>query len=144
MDAHANGIYRHEFIVPPSAIDENGHVNNVEYVRWMQATAVAHSTRVGCTRTTQDIGASWVARSHRIEYLRPAFGGDRITALTWVCNFRKVRSTRKYKFFRTTDNTLLAEGETDWVFVDAATGRPRSIPETVSSLFTLVPPESEP
>ena len=93
---------------------------------------------------SQEAGATWVARSHRIEYLRPAFAGDRIAALTWVCNFRKVRSIRKYKFLRTTDGAVLAEGETDWVFVDAATGRPRSIPEIVSSLFELVPPEGEP
>lgn len=144
MDSPVNGIYRHEFTVPPAAVDGNGHVNNVEYVRWMQDTAVAHSTGVGCTRATQEIGATWVARSHHIEYLRPAFAGDRILALTWVCNFRKVRSTRKYKFLRRSDNAILAEGETDWVFVDAATGRPRSIPETIASLFILVPPEDEP
>ena len=144
MDSQANGIYRHEFTVASASVDENGHVNNVEYVKWMQDTAVAHSDTVGCSRATQEAGATWVARSHRIEYLRPAFAGDRIAALTWVCNFRKVRSIRKYKFLRTTDGAVLAEGETDWVFVDAATGRPRSIPEIVSSLFELVPPEGEP
>ena len=144
MDSQANGIYRHEFTVPLASVDENGHVNNVEYVKWMQDVAVAHSDTVGCSRATQEAGATWVARSHRIEYLRPAFAGDRIAALTWVCNFRKVRSVRKYKFLRTTDGAVLAEGETDWVFVDAATGRPRSIPEIVSVLFVLVPPEKEP
>lgn len=144
MDSQANGIYRREFTVPPTVVDENGHVNNVEYVRWMQDTAMAHSDSVGCTRATQEAGATWVARSHRIEYLRPAFAGDRIAALTWVCNFRKVRSTRKYKFLRATDGAVLAEGETDWVFVDIATGRPRSIPGTVASVFVLVSPEGEP
>ena len=144
MDSQANGIYRHEFTVALASVDENGHVNNVEYVKWMQDVAVAHSDTVGCSRATQEAGATWVARSHRIEYLRPAFAGDRIAALTWVCNFRKVRSVRKYKFLRTTDGAVLAEGETDWVFVDAATGRPRSIPEIVSVLFVLVPPEKEP
>ena len=144
MDSTANGIYRHEFTVPSASVDENGHVNNVEYVKWMQDVAVMHSDSVGCTRATREAGATWVARSHRIEYLRPAFAGDRLVVLTWVCNFRKVRSARRYKFFRTTDDVVLAEGETDWVFVDAKTGRPRSIPESVSSAFELIPEEREP
>lgn len=139
-----NGIYRHEFTVLPASVDENGHVNNVEYVKWMQDVAVMHSDSVGCTAATKEIGATWVARSHRIEYLRPAFAGDRVVALTWVCNFRKVRSSRRYKFLRSTDDTVLAEGETDWVFVDTKTGRPRSVPESVSSLFKLIPEGQEP
>lgn len=144
MDSTTNGIYRHEFTVPPASVDGNGHVNNVEYVRWMQDVAVMHSDSVGCTRATQEAGATWVARSHRIEYLRPAFAGDRLAVLTWVCNFRKVRSTRRYKFLRTTDDAVLAEGETDWVFVDSKTGRPRSIPEGVSSVFELIPEDRTP
>lgn len=122
-------------------MDGNGHVNNVEYVKWMQDVAVMHSDSVGCTKATTEAGAAWVARSHWIEYLRPAFAGDRLTVLTWVTNFRKVRSLRKYRFIRTTDNAVIAEGETDWVFVDGQTGRPQSIPESVSSVFELVPEE---
>ncbi|MFZ2642118.1 MAG: acyl-CoA thioesterase [Verrucomicrobiia bacterium] len=144
MDSTANGIYRHEFTVLPASVDENGHVNNVEYVKWMQDVAVMHSDSVGCTAATKEAGATWVARSHRIEYLRPAFAGDRVVALTWVCNFRKVRSSRRYKFLRSIDDTVLAEGETDWVFVEVNTGRPRSVPESVSSLFKLIPEGQEP
>jgi len=138
-----NAIYRHEFIVPAASVDRNGHVNNVEYVKWMQEAAVMHSDSVGCTQATMKAEATWVARSHRIEYLRPAFAGDRMAVLTWVTNFRKVRSVRKYKFVRTTDNAVIAEGETDWVFVDATTGRPKSIPKEVSSLFELVSQDCE-
>ena len=144
MDPSTNGIYRHEFTVSSDSVDGNGHVNNVEYVKWMQDVAERHSDSAGCTRATQQAGAIWVARSHHIEYLRPAFAGDPMVVLTWVCNFRKVRSTRKYKFVRKTDDAVLAEGETDWVFVDAGTGRPRSIPGSVSSVFELIPQEREP
>ena len=93
-------IYRHDIEVPPSAIDENGHVNNVQYVQWMQDAAVQHSNAAGCTQVTLALGATWVIRSHQIEYLRPAFQGDHLVVLTWVSNFRKVRSLRKYRFFR--------------------------------------------
>ena len=137
-------IYRHDIEVPPSAIDENGHVNNVQYVQWMQDAAVQHSNAAGCTQVTLDLGATWVIRSHRIEYLRPAFEKDRLVVLTWVSNFRKVRSLRKYRFFRASDKAILANGETDWVLVDAVEGRPMAIPNHLASVFELVPEQAEP
>ncbi|TVQ06885.1 MAG: acyl-CoA thioesterase [Leptolyngbya sp. DLM2.Bin27] len=131
-------IYHHEFVVPPEVVDGNGHVNNVAYVQWMQDVAIAHATHVGCTAATQTLGATWVARSHQITYLRPAFGGDRLRLSTWVTTLRKARSTRQYKFLRLCDDTVLSTGATDWVFVDAITHRPRSIPAAVSGCFELV------
>lgn len=130
-------LFRHEFIVPPEAVDRNGHVNNVVYVQWMQDVAIRHSNHTGGTRAAAEAGASWVVRSHRIEYLHPAFAGDRIEAVTWVANFRRVRSLRRYRFVRISDGTTLAEGETDWVFVDAHTGRPRAIPSAVADAFPV-------
>lgn len=127
--------YEHEFDVPADAIDENGHVNNVEYVRWMQDAGVRHFTSVGGNAVMQAAGAIWVARSHHVEYLRPALSGERIRVRTWVQDLRRVKSTRKYEFIRPTDGKLLARGETEWVFVDAKTGRPRSIPPEIQSLF---------
>ncbi|HUT83981.1 MAG TPA: thioesterase family protein [Thermodesulfobacteriota bacterium] len=137
-------IYRHKFTIREDVIDENGHVNNVVYVQWMQDIAVAHSNALGCTSMTRDVGATWVVRSHKVEYLSPAFAGEEVEALTWVVNFRKVRSLRRYKFVRIRDNTVLARGETDWVLVDAETGRPRIIPEDVRGAFQLLTEDQEP
>jgi len=132
-------IFRLDLVVPPEVLDGNRHVNNVAYVQWMQEIAIQHSAITGCTRMTQAVGATWVVRTHRIEYLSPGFAGDSLTILTWVASFRKVRSLRRYKFIRSSDQTLLAEGETDWVFVDSTTGRPRGIPEEIRNSFTIVP-----
>ena len=41
----------------------------------------------------------------------------------------------EYEFVRAGDGTTLAKGETEWVFVDAQTGRPRSIPQEIQALF---------
>jgi acyl-CoA thioester hydrolase len=137
-------VYRHEFTVSSEVIDGNGHVNNVAYIQWMQDVAVLHSEESGCTQAARDAGATWVVRKHAVEYLRPAFEGDPITVMTWVTNFRRSLSLRRYKFIRTSDNTVLSSGETDWVFVDAASGRPRVIPREVKDAFTLVPQDQEP
>jgi acyl-CoA thioester hydrolase len=136
-------IYQYKLTVPDSAVDVNGHVNNIEYLRWMQNAAVLHSGSQGCTKATIEHGATWVVRTHHIEYLRPAFAGEKITILTWVSDFRRVQSLRKYKIIRIDDNALLVEGETDWVFVDAKTGRLRSIPKNVIAAFEILPKEKE-
>ena len=133
MEAH----FRFEITVPAEVVDENRHVNNVAYLQWMQDAAMQHSALVGCTALTQALGATWVVRTHHIEYLSPAFAGDAITVLTWVANFRKVRSLRRYKFIRAADRAVLAQGETDWVFVDANSGRPRAIPDEIKNAFVI-------
>ena len=134
-------VYRIEILVSADVVDRNRHVNNVAYVQWMQDAALRHSAATGCTRMTEDIGATWVARIHRIEYLSPAFAGDVVVVLTWVADFRRVRSLRRYKFVRAADQKVLAQGETEWVLVDASTGRPRGIPNELAALFKVVPSE---
>ncbi len=130
-----SSVYAKAFIIPPSAIDENGHVNNVAYVQWMQDIAVEHYFSIGGV-TAQGPDATWVVREHRIEYLLPAFAGEEIEIRTWVEDVRRVRSLRKYEFVRRSDEKVLVRGETDWVFVDLKTGRPLAIPEKVSRVFT--------
>jgi acyl-CoA thioester hydrolase len=136
-------VYRFHFTVTSEAVDVNRHVNNVAYVQWMQDVAIQHANATGCTMITKAAGAIWVARSHHIDYLSPAFAGDAITLMTWIAGVRKVRSTRRYKFIRDSDEAILARGETEWVFVDAATGRPRSIPEKINDAFGVYNDEPE-
>lgn len=126
--------YTKTIIIPNSAIDENGHVNNVTYVQWMQDIAVEHYASIGGIES-QGPDATWVIREHRVEYFLPAFEGEEIEVRTWVENIRRVRSLRKYEFVRRSDGRVLVKGETDWVFVDAKTGAPRAVPEKVSKVF---------
>lgn len=132
-----SAMYSKSFSIPASAIDENGHVNNVAYVQWMQDIAVEHYEAIGGVNPLQLIGATWVVREHKIEYLLPAFANEEIEVRTWVDNVRRVRSLRKYEFIRKADGKTLVRGETDWVFVDVKTGMPRGIPEDVYRVFSV-------
>lgn len=105
-------IYTKTIIIPASAIDENGHVNNVVYVQWMQDLAVEHYASIGGIEA-QGPDSTWVVREHRVEYLLQAFKGEEIEARTWVENLRKVRSLRMYEFVRKSDGKVLVKGETD-------------------------------
>lgn len=138
-------IGRTSLLVPPSAIDVNGHVNNVQYVQWMQEAAMAHSAALGWpTERYLALGRTWIIRSHTIEYFHSAYAGDSIEVLTWVADFHKIRSLRKYKFFRPADNTVLATAATVFIFCDLATGRPISIPAEVQLAYTVLAPADEP
>lgn len=101
----------------------------------MQEAAVSHADSAGCTAATRAAGATWVVRSHHIEYAKPAMQGDRIEVRTWVVNIRRAFSLRKYEFVRAADGTVLARGETDWVLIDSSSGRPRSIPDGIQATF---------
>ena len=130
-------VFRLQIKVPAEVVDTHRHVNNVAYVQWMQDAAIGHAEACGGTRIAHELGGSWFVRMHRIEYLKPAFLNDDITVLTWVADWRRVRSLRRYRFLR--NQTVLAEGETDWVFVDAATGRPKPIMQQIVSAFGIAP-----
>jgi acyl-CoA thioester hydrolase len=143
-ESGSNAVYSYEFTIPENALDMNGHVNNVVYVQWMQDVAILHANATGGTRAMHAAGGTWVVHSHKVECLSPAFADEEIVALTWVVNFRRVRSIRRYKFVKKNDNKLLARGETEWVFVDAESGRPRMIPDEVMGLFPLVAEDEEP
>ena len=135
------GIFKYELTIPPDALDENEHVNNVVYLQWMQDVAIMHFSDMGGTEVMHKLGASWFAREHNIKYLSPAFEGEEITIFTWVANLQRARSMRRYMFVRNSDNKTLVKGETDWVFVDAKTGRPKIIHEDIANLFTPVSEE---
>lgn len=133
-------IYDYPVVVRSNDIDENHHANNVSYIRWMQEAATAHSEQNGWTsrRYTQHHTA-WVARRHTIDYLAPAWEGEEIIVRTWVASWKKVSSTRRYKFLRKKDGAVLAKAETNWAFINPETGRPTKILPEVSESFLVVP-----
>lgn len=137
-------IFCYRFFFPPEAEDINGHVNNVEYVRKLQEAAIAHTHQNGWhTEELQEHGWTWVVRSHKIEYLRSCRAGEPIALYTWVHDFKKIRSLRRYRFVRESDGAILAEAETDWIFLDFNRGRPVAIPDSVRAIYSVIPEDEE-
>ncbi|MEQ1827790.1 MAG: acyl-CoA thioesterase [Pirellula sp.] len=143
------GIYVHELMVTDSDIDMVGHVNNVVYIQWMQDAALAHSAALGWSADRyQALGAGWVARLHQIEYLQPAYPGERVIVKTWVADMRKVTSTRRYQIVRHVSSdsdsvqadreVILAIAHTNWAFIDFQTGSPKRIPAEIASAYQIV------
>ncbi len=132
-------IYQHQLTVSPEEIDRFRHANNLAYLRWMLDAAVAHSAAQGWDGDRYDqLGAAFIVRAHRIEYLRPALEQDQVVVVTWVRSFRRASSVRKYKMFRASDNRVLATAATDWAFVRIDDGRPTRIPPDLATAFEVV------
>ena len=132
-------IFAHHHRVRDDEIDEQGHVNNLRYLAWMQTAAIAHSAAQGWTaQSYRDLGAGWVVRSHFIEYRQPAFAADELLVQTWIAGFQKVTSLRRYRIVRPRDEALLALAETNWAFVSFRTRQPRRIPAELTASFEVV------
>lgn len=127
-----------EVIVSPEDIDDLGHASNIVYLRWVQDAALAHTVALGLGQAEyKALGKAWVVRKHEIEYLRPAFAGDRLCIQTRVASMSVASSVRKTRILRGGEEVCRAE--TDWVFVEAARGRPCRIPPEVRDSFPVEP-----
>ena len=122
-----------ELLAKPEHIDELGHVNNAVWVQWIQDVAVAHWRTAAAPE--HDAAYFWVVVRHEIDYLRPAFDGDRIIGRTWIDpNIQGARSTRHMEFVGA-DGKVLVRARTQWAIIDKAAGRPIRVPREVVAPF---------
>ena len=123
--------------VQPGEIDELGHVNNTVYLRYAEDVARAHSDALGLSLNVyKELGVVPVVRRHTITYFQSAVLGDGVVVSTCVEAFRGARAGRTTRLTRS-DGTLLAEVETEWVWVRVDSGRPTRVPQKVLETFGL-------
>src|SRR5918996_795276 len=103
---------RFEMIVPvlPGDIDEQNHVNNVVYLRWVQDVATAHWRALASPESQAEV--AWVALRHEIDYLRPAVLDDEVVVRTWVGAAEGLSFERHTEIARAADGRLLARART--------------------------------
>lgn len=129
-------IHHQTFRVRYYECDAYGHLNNTNYLRWMQEAAFGASTAVGYSLEKYDeIGHLWLVRETDIEYIAPLEYEDEIEIKTWVMDMRRSRSRRAYEFTNKQTGQPAAKASTDWVYVNAETLRPTLIPEDMQRAF---------
>jgi acyl-CoA thioester hydrolase len=126
-------VYDFPIDVNESHIDALGHVNNVVYVQWVQDTATAHWTSAATQE--QIAGLAWVVLRHEIDYLKPAFAGDRLVARTWVGEDKGVRYERFVEIVRPADDAVLVKARSQWCALDKTTMRPKRVDPAVRARF---------
>jgi acyl-CoA thioester hydrolase len=128
---------RFEMIITvlPGDIDEQNHVNNTVYLRWVQDVATAHWRAVANPKAQETIG--WVVLRHEIDYKAPATVGDEVVLRTWVGKATRLTFERFTEILRDRDARLLSEARTLWCPIDAQTGRPVRVSAEVRAQFSI-------
>ena len=116
----------------PEHIDALGHVNNVQYLYWVQDAAHNHWEAL-IQNIDKPLGV-WVVRSHSITYKQAALEGDKLTLKTYVKQSRGVLSERIVEIFNA-EQKLLAFCSTQWCYINPINQKPEMIPNTVLELF---------
>ena len=120
--------------VLPADIDEQNHVNNTVYLRWIQDIAIAHWKSLAGTEAQAAIG--WVVLRHEIDYRSPASLGNEILLRTWVGKASRLKFERFTEIHRRIDKQLLAQARTLWVPVDVRTGKPTRVSAELRRQFS--------
>lgn len=116
----------------PEDIDENGHVNNIVYVRWLQEVATSHWYAVA---PPADVARYfWVISRHEVDYLRASHLGEVIEAETWGENPRGARFDRCTRLCGP-DGQERVKARTTWVLMDRELARPARVPKAMMQLF---------
>ena len=120
--------------VLPADIDEQNHVNNTVYLRWVQDVATAHWQAVASSKAQESIG--WVVLRHEIDYKTPAAFGDKIVLRTWVGKASRLTFERFTEIRRNGDLQALSKARTLWCPINVQTGRPIRVPAEVRAQFS--------
>jgi acyl-CoA thioester hydrolase len=125
-----------EMTVPvlPGDIDEQNHVNNTVYLRWVQDVATAHWRAIASPEAQAAIG--WVVLRHEIDYKTPATLDDEIVLRTWVGKATRLTFERFTEIRRKSDRQLFSQTRTLWCSIDEKTGRPTRVSAEVRARFS--------
>ena len=116
-------------------LDEQAHVNNLVYVRWILDAATAHWV----SRTTEETRSevAWVILRHEIDYLGPALLDDELVVHTRVGPAEGLTFERWTEVRRVRDDRVLARSRSLWCPVNPRTGRPRRVSAELRQAFSL-------
>lgn len=123
--------YDHPIAVESDDIDFMGHVNNANYLNWVQDAVLSHWQKIAPpAAVAQNL---WVALKHEITYRKPAFLEDNLIATSIA---ERVQGASA--FFETVikrGEEVIAEVKSRWCCIDAETQRPKYIGKEIAALF---------
>ena len=126
-------VFRLDFTPLPDDIDENGHVNNVVYLRWAQALGVAHWRSLAPPEALTTW--AWIALRHEVDYRRALLPGETAHGRTWVSDSAEGPRFNRYIRIDAEGGAMCAQIVTTWVLIEQATGKPRRVPAWMVEMF---------
>ena len=122
--------------VPNTGVSpEVPHVNNAEYVRWVDRAAELAVDSVGHTRQAMlAVNRMWFVVRHELDYRAECFVDEDVLVATWVHSHTQTTSLRETRIVRTHDGKPILTATTRWAYINLETRRPARIPRELLSL----------
>lgn len=110
-------VYQKQIKVTEEHIDRNNHVNNVQYVHWVEEIAAEHWDLL--KHKTEYGNDAWMLLDHHIQYKKQAYLNDIITIKTYPKDPEGIKQPRKVEFY--CNDQLMVSSSTLWVLFDTET-----------------------
>jgi len=126
-------IFEKSVTVRSSDLDDLKHVNNVQYVQWIQDVAKEHWE----TRASDEILNTyfWVVIRHEIDYKQQGLLGDELLIQTFVGDHTHVTSQRLVNILNKKTKKVLVQAKSTWCLMDYKTKKPVKISEEMFRVF---------
>ncbi|MDG4651105.1 acyl-CoA thioesterase [Chryseobacterium arthrosphaerae] len=112
-----NLMYEKQIKVTEEHIDGNNHVNNVQYVHWVEEAAAEHWELL--KHKTEYADDAWMLLDHHIQYKKQVYLNDIITVRTYPMPPEGAKQPRKVEFY--CNDELVVDSSTLWILFDPET-----------------------
>lgn len=125
--------------VSHSDLDGFGHVNNANYIQWLDQAHWTHLDHMGIIGdVVQETNCGFVVRDTTVTYLAPLLENDIIKVGTEITAFdQRFKMTRKFQLVRIHDSKTVLRGEIHYVSIDLAKGTPKRVPQEFRDAILL-------
>lgn len=87
-------------------------------------------------------GSGWVMRRFEAELARDWTLDDEIVIETWISRRKRVSVHREYRFLDAGTGQTMGGAQAEWVYIDAHTARPTTLPPELDERMAIVPEEA--
>ncbi|MBA5628868.1 acyl-CoA thioesterase [Moheibacter lacus] len=106
-------IHEKEILITEEFIDQNNHVNNVQFVHWVEMMAAEHWDL--WKHKSQYAENVWFLVDHHIQYKQQVYLGENLLVRTYPENPEGIRQPRKVEFYK--DGKLVVDSRTQWIMI---------------------------
>lgn len=106
-------IHEKEILITPEFIDQNNHVNNVQYAHWVEMMAAEHWDLL--KHKSKYAENVWFLVDHHIQYKQQVYLGESLLVKTYPENPIGIRQPRKVEFYK--NGKLVVDSRTQWIMI---------------------------
>ena len=116
-------VHIKEILITKEHLDQMNHVNNVQYVHWVEEMAKEHWDILRLN--TNYVDDFWFLADHHIQYKKQVYEGDILMVKTYPQKPDGIRQPRKVEFYK--NDELMVDSKTLWVLIDKDTQKIKRI-----------------